>query len=332
MRRILIIYILLFVIGGFLHGQNPINGINMKKNSKWASGSFGKTKIYVSWENPSTSNYTERQWVKEAVEATWETYANIDFIGWGKSTQNSRGIRIIIDDYGHPHTKGLGNRLDGKRNGMLLNFNFLGPFKCYGHTREECIKFIAVHEFGHALGLAHEQNRLDCLCEEAPQGGDGDFYVTPCDLNSVMNYCNPKWSNYGKLSHYDKVGIQKIYGQPSGNTNSTIVLDEIRFVPCTRNASVVSSLRNMRSYFLNSPLFQIQHFTEEPDPVIQAAIDNLPNTTFTIRYFHQDDFAKAKDLKRFLATKGYASNSISIENMMPRMKRSFPKYIEIWSK
>jgi hypothetical protein len=109
---------------------HPISGVNMKKNSRWPSDMNGKTVIGVSWENPSYLNEQERNWVKSTIEATWEQYANIDFTGWDKSGPFSKGIRIDVDPYGWPHTKGLGTALDGVPNGMLLNFSFLGRYRC----------------------------------------------------------------------------------------------------------------------------------------------------------------------------------------------------------
>jgi len=180
--------------------------------SKWSSNT-----IPVCWENPSFANAEGRQWTREAIKETWERHSSLEFTDWSQCHDRSMGIRILIDDDG-PHTKGLGNQLDGRRNGMVLNFTFNNWNKTCRRSLYFCVKVIAVHEFGHALGFAHEQNRPDAPreCQKERQGGDGDVYLSEYDPDSVMNYCNPEWSGGGTLSRKDIEGLQKWYSMPNG--------------------------------------------------------------------------------------------------------------------
>jgi hypothetical protein len=170
-------------------------------------------KIDVCWKPGGSA--ADKQLVRDIITRTWQARINISFVDWSSCPASGFSGIEITPGTSNVVTGGLGKQLDGVSN-MELDFSATPEdtwSQCTTNSlnRADCIQATAIHEFGHSLAFAHEQNRPDndgqCT-QGVGSGSNGDTLLGAFDTSSIMNYC----ADATKPSTGDIFGAVRLYG------------------------------------------------------------------------------------------------------------------------
>jgi uncharacterized cupin superfamily protein len=170
----------------------------------WPAGLDRTTRIALCWKQGGFAQ--ESQIILNAIRRTWAATANISVSDGGLCTGAAGTVPVTILASGNANadaqTSGLGV-------GAAMTFWLGSPLSL------DRLRYLAVHEFGHVLGLQHEQDSpaRDAGCSTVDAWADISQLGGAWDRASVMNSgCNVLGNTVGYLSPGDADSARALYG------------------------------------------------------------------------------------------------------------------------
>jgi hypothetical protein len=191
---------------GQAESESNVFGV-VTKNFVWPD-----RRIEVCWSTPGYPR--EKADIKKYIEEEINARTSVTFFGWNDCIGDSgHKLKVAINPQSHPHmTVGKG----GSAYGEMFSYDFdRDGFRGCVNTPALCMHNVSIHEFGHGLGLYHEQDRTDSSCTNTQKIGSDKQPVGPYDPLSIMNYCNPyTYKKFIGLTAGDIQAVNYLYQLP----------------------------------------------------------------------------------------------------------------------
>lgn len=200
--------------------------------------------IPVCWTNGDAIAGEVKDMIRNLVQYEYHRKTSLRFVRFDNCRDedyNKEVIRVLIDnkhDWDNnsvtaglswlgPVSAGLGDYYHGTRATMVIEFGRSGNFpqNDLRNYLVNSIKYISLHEFGHAVGLNHEHHRTDapaCGNESRLPPSENWVYVGGYDHDSVMNYCKPggRGADNPVLSAGDVAAVGFLYPKKAPTVNN----------------------------------------------------------------------------------------------------------------
>jgi hypothetical protein len=255
---------------------------------------------------------------------------SVKFPGFRILVSSTATLQTPIGNLPPPYTKALGKNLTNLVYGVVLDFDmiknqiytrndakFIGC-KAQSISEENCFKAVVIHEFGHVLGMSHEQNRTDeplvyqrlsCGANDpSPVLGQlifGNLRIGAYDNRSVMAYCNVNRLKYPVLSDIDKVALRVFYGKmPS-------VSFDLGYPVITVPVVLTGSTRVPKSMTLSDPTNTGKYtyaFSLAPTTTKSSVAATYLNGVLTIPFLKKASFGKVIGIQKRTMTLSYIIN------------------------